>query len=121
MNEAIANMARHAVPGGLLIIEPWLTPEVWMEGNVHALFVDQPELKIARMNISETRDGLSVFDMHYLIATQDGIEHFVEHHELGLFTHKEYRTAIEAAGLEPIFGEEGLTGRGLYVGVLPEK
>jgi ubiquinone/menaquinone biosynthesis C-methylase UbiE len=119
MTEAIANLARHAVPGGLLIIEPWLTPEVWMEGNVHALFVDKPELKIARMNITETRDGLSVFDMHYLIATRDGVEYFVEQHALGLFTLEEYETAFEAAGLKPIFIEEGLTGRGLYLGVLP--
>jgi ubiquinone/menaquinone biosynthesis C-methylase UbiE len=119
MTDALANMARHVVPGGLLIIEPWLTPEVWKEGTLHALFVDQPELKIARMNISETRDSLSVFDMHYLIATSDGIEHFIEHHELGLFTHAEYEAAFRSAGLEPIFYEEGLSGRGLHLAVLP--
>jgi ubiquinone/menaquinone biosynthesis C-methylase UbiE len=121
MTGAIANMARHLVPGGLLIIEPWLTPETWKEDTIHALFIDQPELKIARMNISETRDGLSVLDMHYLIATRDGIEHFIEYHELGLFTHEEYETAFRVASLEPIFYKEGLSGRGLYLAVLPLK
>jgi hypothetical protein len=53
--------------------------------------------------------------MHYLVATADGIEHFVEHHELHLFTDDEMRTAFEAAGLRVEHDPEGLIGRGLWI------
>ena len=34
LNETVANMARHVEPGGLLIVEPWLTPETWRPGTL---------------------------------------------------------------------------------------
>jgi len=117
--KAVRNVAGHLEPGGVLIVEPWLTPEAYTPGRVYAIFVDQPELKIARMNISEMRGGLSVFDFHYLVARPSGIEHFVERHELGLFSHEEYLAAFEAAGLEVTHDPRGLTDRGLYIGVRP--
>ena len=58
----VRNMSRHLKPGGVLIVEPWITPQQWRKGSVHANFVDQPELKVARMNISKTRGRLSVLD-----------------------------------------------------------
>ena len=65
------------------MVEPWLTPQQWRKRSVHANFVDQPELKIARMNISETKGKLSFMDMHHLVATPKRVEHFVERLELG--------------------------------------
>ena len=32
MNRAIACMARHVKPGGVLIVEPWFTPDDWKPG-----------------------------------------------------------------------------------------
>jgi ubiquinone/menaquinone biosynthesis C-methylase UbiE len=116
LNQAMANMGRHLVPGGLLIVEPWLTPETYQPGTVHATFVDEPELKIARINVSQVEDGISVFDMHHLVGTPQGVEHFVERHELGLFTHEQYLASFLEAGLETVFDDEGLTGRGIYIG-----
>jgi ubiquinone/menaquinone biosynthesis C-methylase UbiE len=113
---AVRNMSRHLKPGGVLIVEPWITPQQWRKGSVHANFVDQPELKIARMNISKTRGRLSVLDMHHLVATPNRVEHFVERLELGLFTHDEYLDAFRSAGLETSYDSEGLMGRGLYIG-----
>lgn len=116
LRKAVANMARHLEPGGLLIVEPWFSEEAYQPGTLHAQFVDQPDLKIARMSISERKSGVSVIDFHHLVATLDGIEHFVEHHELGLFSHDDYMAAFKQAGLETVFDPEGLTGRGLYIG-----
>jgi hypothetical protein len=62
-------------------------------------------------------DGrLSYFDLHYLIGTPEGTEHLVERHELGLFEQEEMRAALEGAGLQVTYDEEGLMGRGLYIG-----
>ena len=112
---AIRNMSRHLKPGGVLIVEPWITPQQWRSGSVHANFVDQPEIKIARMNISKRRGRLSVLDMHHLVATPKRVEYFVERLELGLFTHEEYLDAFRSARLEVEFDPEGLMGRGLYL------
>jgi ubiquinone/menaquinone biosynthesis C-methylase UbiE len=119
LQQAVRNMARHLQPGGVIIVEPWLTPESYRPGLVHAHFVDQPELKIARMNISEVEDGVSILNFHYLIATPDGIDHFTERHELGLFSHDDYLAAFRASGLEVAYDPEGLIGRGLYIGSQP--
>lgn len=83
---------------------------------MHALYIDEPELKIARINTSLVKDGVSIFDLHYLIGTPDGTEHIVEHHELGLFEVEENVSAMEEAGLGVKHDPEGLTGRGLYIG-----
>lgn len=112
---ACRTMAEHLNSGGLLVIEPWIAPENWKPGTVHALFIDEPALKMARINTSETRGRCSVFDMHHLVGTPDGVQHLVEHHELLLATREELRSALEAAGLVPEFDEPGLCGRGLWI------
>jgi len=118
LRRAICRMAQHTVPGGLVLIEPWFRPDTWYAPSVHALFIDEPALKIARVNTSFVKGRLSTFDLHYLIGTPEGTEHFVERHELGLFDRDEMTTALEAAGLTVSYDEQGLTGRGLYIGRL---
>jgi SAM-dependent methyltransferase len=117
LTRAIACMASHLKPGGVLVIEPWFTPDAWKPGTVHALLVDEAELKIARVNTSYADGRLSYFDLHYLIGTPEGTEHFVERHELGLFTIEEMKAALEAAELEVTYDPEGPAGRGVFVGV----
>ena len=118
LEQTLQTMRRHLQPGGVVIVEPWLSPEVYREGNVHALFVDRPELKIARMSVSRMEDGVSVLDFHYMVATPEGVQYFTERIELGLFSHEDYLQAFRAAGLEVEYDRQGPTSRGLYVGVL---
>lgn len=119
LRQAIATMARHVRPGGVLIVEPFFGPEKWVVGRPSASFVDQPELKIARMSVAEREGNVAIMDFNYLVATPDGVEHFVERHEMGLYTDEEYRAAFTDAGLEVVHDAEGLMGRGVYVGVVP--
>ena len=116
LRKAIKNMAKHLLPGGALLVEPWFTPEQWNVGHVVTLQVDQPELKIVRMSHSGKKGKVSLLSFHYLIGTQKGIEHSVEMHEMGLFTHQEYMDAFKAAGLNVMHDSEGVDGRGLYIG-----
>jgi ubiquinone/menaquinone biosynthesis C-methylase UbiE len=117
LNQAITTMSRHLLPGGVLILEPWFTPDQWHPGRVTALHVDEADLKITRMNISESQGRLSFFIFHYLVGTPEGITYFTERHELGLFTHEEYLDAFREAGLDVSHDPEGLDGRGLYIGL----
>lgn len=121
LNRTIRAMADHAREGGLVIVEPWLGPESYRAGIPHAVFVDQPELKIARMDVSQVEDRVSILEFHYLVASKEGVEGFTERHELGLFTQAEYLSAFEAAHLDPTYDPPGLDGRGLYLGVKSQK
>ena len=118
LKEAATNMKRHLAPGGALIVEPWLSPEVYRSGKVHANFVDEPELKIARMTKGEQEGRLSIMEMHHLVADLTGVRHFVERHEMGLFTKEEYLEAFTFDGIETVWEEDGLmAGRGLVISV----
>ncbi len=119
LRQALATMARHTAPGGIVIIEPWILPERWEDGHVGAVFVNEPSLKIARINTSERRDNVTSLTFHYLVGTPEGIESFTEEHELGLFSDGQYREAFRAAGLDAASDAGGLIGRGLYYGVRP--
>ncbi|MBI3925330.1 MAG: class I SAM-dependent methyltransferase [Armatimonadetes bacterium] len=119
LHRAVGTLSRHLESGGLLVLEPWLHPADYRPGIPHALFVDEPDLKIARMSLTALRGRISRVDFHYLVATPDGVERFRERHDLGLFTHEEYVAALEGAGLRVERDPEGLTGRGLYLGTAP--
>jgi SAM-dependent methyltransferase len=113
---AADRLARHLAPGGVLLVEPWLTPDVWMPSHLELLAQEEGDLKLARMTLSGLRDErISTTTMHYLVGTPDGIEQFVDEHELYLFTHDEMRAAFEGAGLRTEHDPEGLIGRGLWV------
>ncbi len=119
LRAAIASMRAHLERGGVLVIEPWITPEAWQSGVVHAWFVDQPDLKIARMSASDPiEDATGTLRFDYLIGTPEGVRHIEEEHRVGFFTHDQYLDAIRAAGLDARHDPEGgWANRGLYIGL----
>jgi ubiquinone/menaquinone biosynthesis C-methylase UbiE len=119
LGKAIRNMKRHLCDGGVLLVEPWFSPEQWHVGRVSVNQVDKPEMKIVRMNRAGIRGRISLLEFQYLIGTAKGIEHIEEHHEFGLFTHDEYMDAFRRAGLNVIHDSEGVDGRGLYIATHP--
>jgi ubiquinone/menaquinone biosynthesis C-methylase UbiE len=119
LQTAVRNMSRHLLPGGVLLVEPWFTPEQWNTGYVSTVRVDKSDVKIVRMSHSGKRGRLSLINFQYLIGTSKGIEHINEQHELGLFTHEEYLNAFTRAGLIVTHDPEGVYGRGLYIGTKP--
>ncbi len=60
MQRAVACMARHVKPGGVLIVEPWLTPQDWKPGSsfIHAGEIGAD--KVCRMSHSGQQGNLSV-------------------------------------------------------------
>jgi SAM-dependent methyltransferase len=117
---AVGSMARHLEPGGVLVVEPWLSPDRVRLPHVGAVFVDEPELKIARVNTIEVEGNRSTLELHYLVGRPDHVERFTERHELTLYTVDEMLAAFRAAGLEAEHDPDGgPMGRGLYVAVAP--
>ena len=121
LQKAIINMNRHLLPGGVLLVEPWFSPEQWKPGGVFTVHVDKPNLRIVRMSHSGQRGKISLLEFQYLIGASKGIEHYTEIHELGLFTHKEYMDTFKDAGLNVTHDAKGLDGRGLYIGTKPNR
>jgi len=120
LRTAMATMASHLHRGGVLVVEPWFSPQAWEPGRVVLHTVDRPNLKIARTSRSLPAEaGVSRLVFDYLIATPDRSETFSEVHDLGLFTAEQYVAAAEAAGLEAAFDPEGPMGRGLLLGLRP--
>lgn len=121
LHTALRALRRHVAPGGLLIIEPWFTVEQFHDRYLNLVTVNQPDLKLARMTLTEVQRAdpvtRSILHFQYLVGTSQGLATFSEDHVLGLFSDAHYRTAYDHAGLTGIeFIEEGLDGRGLYVG-----
>jgi SAM-dependent methyltransferase len=116
LERSIAAMARHLAPGGVMLVEPWFTPDTYWVNRLTANVVDEPDLKISWMYISERHDRISRLDIHYQVGTPGGIEQFVERHELGLFSDAEYRGAFSKAGMTVTYDANGVFGRGMYVG-----
>ncbi|HYH83664.1 MAG TPA: class I SAM-dependent methyltransferase [Longimicrobium sp.] len=119
MRSAVAAMARHLEPGAALVVEPWFQPHVFIPGYVHVLTHEEPGLNIVRMGVGEIVDRVSVLSFEYLIGRPDGITRASERHEMGLFTDDEMRAALEDAGLRVTHDAQGLSGRGLFIGIAP--
>jgi SAM-dependent methyltransferase len=117
LNAGIASMARHLEPGGALVVEPWLSAEEIRDGYLGLDTREAPGLKVARMSRTHVHDRISTIEFEYLIGRPDGITHASERHDLALFTHDEMRGAFESAGLRARFDEQGITGRGLWIGI----
>ena len=116
VSKAFRCFARHLNADGIVVVEPWFTPETWNPaGHVHLITAETPAGKICRMNIGEQVGPLSVINFHYLVGTSSGVEHFTERHELGLFSVDDMKKAFEAANLTAKHNKDGLTGRGLYI------
>jgi SAM-dependent methyltransferase len=113
---AVANMASHLTPGGVLVVEGWVAPADWVSGRVSADAAVADDLAVARVVVSDRDGDVSVVHMHYILATVDGVERVDEVHRLGLFDEAQYRAAFEATGLS-YERCDGLTGRGLYLGI----
>jgi hypothetical protein len=118
--KSLVCFSRHLNPRGVILVEPWFTPDIWREGMVHMLPAETEDLKVCRMNTSGREGNLSILNFHYLVGSAGRIEYFSERHELGLFTVDQMLSAFADAGLEVRHDPQGLTGRGLYIARHPE-
>ncbi len=115
LERALGRLSRHLSPGGVVVVEPWLTPGVYRTGRTDAVLARGDGLTVLRMNSCERRRGRSVLDFHYLVGAGGRVHYFRERHDLGLFDRRTMEGAFRHAGLRPVHLSRGLSGRGLYV------
>lgn len=113
--QTLACFKRHLNQSGVILVEPWFTPDVWQVGSMHMLPAETDDLKVCRINTSSREGNISILDFHYLVGTDEKVEYFTERHELGLFTVEEMMTAFSDSGLDVRYDPDGLTGRGLFI------
>jgi SAM-dependent methyltransferase len=101
LDRAIATMARHLEPGGVLVFDAWLLPEQWHDGHRVAHAVNEADVALARLDTSYRQGRDSVLDFHFVVATGDGVDRFTERHVLTMHTAAEYESALRSAGCEP--------------------
>lgn len=116
MAEALTRMREHLAPKGVLLLEPWLTPDLATNRYLRADSAKRTGLEVQRMNFTRIVGNKSILSIHYLIGDQNGVRHVQELRELTLFTEEEYREALKLAGFGDVVLEAyGPQGRGLYI------
>jgi ubiquinone/menaquinone biosynthesis C-methylase UbiE len=118
LKKTIGNISKHLKNGGVAVIEPFLSKDEFVEGKPFASFLDEPALKIARMNVNRRRANIAILEFHFLVATSVGVKHFKDRHEVGLFDRQEVQQAMEYNGLHTKFVKAGFQkDRGLFLGI----
>jgi SAM-dependent methyltransferase len=112
---ALACFREHLATNGVVIVEPWFTPEVLEDGRTTTRTAETQGLRVVRVSRTELDGRLSRLWFDYEIHGPDGVRHASEVHELGLFTTDEMLRTFDAAGLVAEHDARGLTGRGLFV------
>jgi SAM-dependent methyltransferase len=106
LDAAIAAMARHVAPGGLLVVEPWLTPEAVREGHVDLVTARTDEGVVARAASSFTDRDAVLLHFAWAVATPAGVQTAEEVVRMPLFTVDRYLEAVRSAGLEAAWRDE---------------
>lgn len=120
LRESIACMSRHVNPGGVVVVEPFYPPSMWLAGRIGHDVVELDDLTVVRLARSSREGDVAVIDFHHAAGTPEQISSWDEHHELLLADAGTYCDAVAAAGLVPEFDPDGFSfrggGRGLVVG-----
>ncbi len=113
--DTLGQLHNHTKPSGYLIVEPWFAPDTYESNRYDMLTVEDETHKICRMSHS-TREGLlSILHFHYLVNSRQGITHYKEKHELGLFSNNNMLQAFKMSGFSAEYDPIGISGRGMYV------
>lgn len=120
MHSTIGRLAAHVAPGGVLILDGWIRPEDW-----HGDYRGEPDIArdddvmVVRLAFSRLKGNITELDMHHLVHTKTGIEHFAEVHRLALTPTADYVSAVESAGLTVSVIRDYMPGRDRVVGTRP--
>ncbi|MBS3080161.1 hypothetical protein J4221_01710 [Candidatus Pacearchaeota archaeon] len=120
LKKTIKNFSDHLKDGGVIIIEPWVALENFKTGIPYMLTYDDKKIKIARLDVIKKKGNLSILELNFLIAEKNkDVVHFVDKHELGLFSIKKTLQIMNENGLKAKFikNKNEKFYRGAFIGV----
>jgi SAM-dependent methyltransferase len=115
LRAALACLREHVTPGGVAIVEPFLSPDRFVAGHTSSITAESDGVRVTRTNRSERDGAICRLNFEYVIEGPRGTEYATEVHELGLFGVDEILEGFTAAGMTATYDSHGLNGRGLYV------
>jgi SAM-dependent methyltransferase len=118
LHAAIARLAAHVAPGGVLIVDGWVRPGQWRD-NYRPDSPDvasDDEVTVVRLSYSRRDGSITELEMHHLVQTDAGIDYFIEPHRLRLAETDEYVAAVTDAGLEARVVPDYMPNRDRIVG-----
>jgi SAM-dependent methyltransferase len=96
---AVVNMARHVAPGGVLIADGWVRPGALVDGFMASNHFEGEGIIVDRAAVTRVRGESCVVEMGHLVTTIDGVDAYVERHDLGVFSDEDLAQAFSSAGL----------------------
>ncbi|MBK1878472.1 class I SAM-dependent DNA methyltransferase [Pelagicoccus mobilis] len=120
LRDALSCFARHLKPKGWLILEPWITPDVWRPGQVDVIETTDTNSgeTIQRTRTGDTDGTVSIINIDYEVRSGDQTHRLNESHRLGLFTKEEMNQELERAGFQANWMPVGLQLQPIVVGQL---
>ena len=118
LEAAAGCFARALRPGGILLVEPFLSPKEYAPGRLVLQSYDGEKLKCTRACIPGLEGDRAMLDYHWLIlrSGQTAVEHFVERHELWLCPRELMTKILEQAGFSVSTAAQGLVpNRDLFI------
>jgi SAM-dependent methyltransferase len=119
LGRAVQAMARHLTPGGVLVVEPWDEPIEEPDPTPWTRTVRHEGVVVSLMETTVLDGDRWRQDTHYLVWTDEGIEHIAEQTSFSAFARADLAWAFELAGLNHTYDDVGPHGRGLWIGVSP--
>ncbi len=121
MRAAIVCMANHVRQGGVLIVEPFIDPAKFDPARAGGSLEFVPDKHVARISTAKLAPG-NVLQLEMLHFTNwdeaaGNARFFIERLAISMFTAEQFTSAFTDAGLEVVHDQEGLMGRGLYIGI----
>jgi SAM-dependent methyltransferase len=117
VTKALKCFREHIKDDGIVIVEPWLTPEVFKNRSINMDTASEGDTRVARMSRVEVEGRLSHILFHWTVANPDEIITIDEKLTLGLFSVDEMKACFEEAGFEVTHdrAEGQFSNRGLYI------
>ncbi|MEU1312564.1 class I SAM-dependent methyltransferase [Streptomyces cinnamoneus] len=113
LGRTFSAFARHLVPAGVLVVEPWFTPEMWEPGKTHVTHHSDGAVTVVRVGYGHPNGRI---DFHTVIGTSAGLRTFDERYDFTLHTEPAMTGALHTAGFTDVRKEAAPGfGRGLLV------
>ncbi|MGA5134424.1 class I SAM-dependent DNA methyltransferase [Streptomyces olivoreticuli] len=111
LSRTLSAFARNLVSGGLLIVEPWFTPEDWEPGKIHVTHHSDGPVTVIRVGYGYPGGRI---DFHNVVGTSSGLRTFDERYDFALHAEPVMIEALHAAGFANVHKEAAPGfGRGL--------